>query len=248
MSLTHQQLEKRIASIRSHCNPNSGRYGRLLNWRGDFVWHYGIGLSDTHFFDTGDNLQVFRANSTAKLVIGVDGRLFDPDQVVERLICALHAFPKWDYGVLGWNCEHLARLVATDDPISHEVRKAPWPVPSLNNDGRHPTALQEFHDYLQAHAPDLLIRGQRRRGSKRSEPEAEAVLDERDFARILGLRDRVTVSDIKRAYRQRMMEHHPDRVAALGPKLRELAEKEAKKINAAYEFFMARVHQEPDNI
>ena len=37
-----------------------------------------------------------------------------------------------------------------------------------------------------------------------------------------------------------MMEYHPDRVAALGPKLREVAEHETKKINAAYEFFTAK--------
>ena len=37
-----------------------------------------------------------------------------------------------------------------------------------------------------------------------------------------------------------MMEYHPDRVAALGPKLRELAESESKKINAAYEYFCER--------
>ena len=36
------------------------------------------------------------------------------------------------------------------------------------------------------------------------------------------------------------MEYHPDRVAALGPKLREVAEQETKKINAAYEFFTAK--------
>ena len=34
-----------------------------------------------------------------------------------------------------------------------------------------------------------------------------------------------------------MREYHPDKVVALGPKLRELAENETKKINAAYEFF-----------
>ena len=59
-------------------------------------------------------------------------------------------------------------------------------------------------------------------------------------AQILGLRGRVTLTDIKRHYRERMLEYHPDRVAALGPKLREVAELETKKINAAYEFFTAK--------
>jgi DnaJ-domain-containing protein 1 len=34
-----------------------------------------------------------------------------------------------------------------------------------------------------------------------------------------------------------MQEYHPDKVSSLGPKLREVAEAEAQKINAAYEFF-----------
>jgi DnaJ like chaperone protein len=33
------------------------------------------------------------------------------------------------------------------------------------------------------------------------------------------------------------MQYHPDRVAHLGPKLREVAEHEMKEINEAYDFF-----------
>ena len=73
-----------------------------------------------------------------------------------------------------------------------------------------------------------------------SPPAAEPVSDEIAHARVLGLRGRVTFTDIKSHYRERMREYHPDKVAALGPKLRELAENETKKINAAYEFFTAK--------
>ena len=76
--------------------------------------------------------------------------------------------------------------------------------------------------------------------NKQSQPSAEPVSDETSHARVLGLRGRVTFADIKRHYRERMLEYHPDKVAALGPKLRELAENESKKINAAYEFFTAK--------
>jgi hypothetical protein len=76
-------------------------------------------------------------------------------------------------------------------------------------------------------------------------PEPKAKVDSEDdnlspealHGRVLGLHGQVTMSDIKRHYRERMMEYHPDRVAALGPKLREVAEHETKQINAAYEFF-----------
>ena len=36
------------------------------------------------------------------------------------------------------------------------------------------------------------------------------------------------------AYRARMSEYHPDKVASLGPDIRALAEQKAKEINAAY--------------
>lgn len=73
-----------------------------------------------------------------------------------------------------------------------------------------------------------------------SQPSAEPVSDEISCARVLGLSGRVTFDDIKRHYRERVREYHPDKVAALGLKLRELAEDEMKKINAAYEFFNAK--------
>ncbi len=73
-----------------------------------------------------------------------------------------------------------------------------------------------------------------------SKPHNEEIV----HAQVLGLRGRVTPVDIKRHYRERMMEYHPDKVAALGIKLRELAEIETKKINAAYEFFRKKYRME----
>ena len=55
-------------------------------------------------------------------------------------------------------------------------------------------------------------------------------------------RGRITFDDVKRCYRERMQEYHPDKVNSLGQKLRELADSEAKKINVAYEFFRRKYH------
>jgi DnaJ-class molecular chaperone len=52
---------------------------------------------------------------------------------------------------------------------------------------------------------------------------------------ILGVTSNATYDEIKTAYREQIKLYHPDRVAALGPKLRELAEQETKALNAAYE-------------
>src|SRR5205085_1025188 len=55
--------------------------------------------------------------------------------------------------------------------------------------------------------------------SQASNAQREPLCSESLYARVLGLRGRVTVADIKQHYRDRMQEYHPDKVAALGPKL-----------------------------
>jgi DnaJ like chaperone protein len=50
---------------------------------------------------------------------------------------------------------------------------------------------------------------------------------------------RTTLSAAKRAYRQSISQYHPDRVAHLGPELRELAAKKTLQINLAWAFIQA---------
>lgn len=60
-------------------------------------------------------------------------------------------------------------------------------------------------------------------------------------AHVLGLGTDHSVANIKRCYRDRMKEYHPDKVTHLAPKFHELAEAEAKRINAAYDYFRAKL-------
>ncbi len=60
---------------------------------------------------------------------------------------------------------------------------------------------------------------------------------ERRYADILGLKGQLTKADVKRIYRQLAAQYHPDKVNHLGPKLRDLAHEEFKKINEAYGYF-----------
>lgn len=52
---------------------------------------------------------------------------------------------------------------------------------------------------------------------------------------VLGVARNATFEEIKTAYRTKMREYHPDKVASLGAELRELAERKAKQINEAFE-------------
>jgi hypothetical protein len=62
------------------------------------------------------------------------------------------------------------------------------------------------------------------------------------FAKVLGLNGRVTTEDVKRRWKELTVQYHPDKVAHLGPKLREVAEQEMKAINEAYDHFRAKYH------
>jgi DnaJ-domain-containing protein 1 len=52
---------------------------------------------------------------------------------------------------------------------------------------------------------------------------------------VLGLTSHAPVADIRTAYKRKMAQYHPDKVATLGPELRALADLMAKNINRAYD-------------
>lgn len=63
-----------------------------------------------------------------------------------------------------------------------------------------------------------------------------------NYYKILGISPKAKEDEIRNAFRHKMQQYHPDKVAHLGPKLRELAEEESKKINRAYEELLSRYH------
>jgi hypothetical protein len=71
-------------------------------------------------------------------------------------------------------------------------------------------------------------------------PPPKPISEELAHARVLGLRGKVTMSDVRAAYRKAIAEYHPDKVAHLGEKLREVATAETVKLNVAYQYFQKR--------
>ena len=49
---------------------------------------------------------------------------------------------------------------------------------------------------------------------------------------------------MKSAYRKLIAQYHPDRVSAMGPEIKEVAETKAKEINEAYEYFRNKFEQD----
>jgi DnaJ-domain-containing protein 1 len=58
---------------------------------------------------------------------------------------------------------------------------------------------------------------------------------ERHWSEVLDVPAAAHIDEIKAAYRKKMAQYHPDKVASLGPELRDVADKLTKEINAAYD-------------
>ena len=58
----------------------------------------------------------------------------------------------------------------------------------------------------------------------------------------LGISPEASMKEIKKAYQALIQTYHPDRVADMGPELKDVAEARTKEINAAYEE-LKRSHQ-----
>ena len=57
------------------------------------------------------------------------------------------------------------------------------------------------------------------------------------YGKILDLKGKINKSDIRKAYKQKMKEYHPDKISNMAEELQELALKRTKEINEAYEYF-----------
>lgn len=57
------------------------------------------------------------------------------------------------------------------------------------------------------------------------------------YFKVLGIDNEVLSVEIKKAYKKRMSEYHPDKVTNLGDEIRQVAERKSKELNEAYRFF-----------
>ena len=75
-------------------------------------------------------------------------------------------------------------------------------------------------------------------GTRRAPPGFEPL--EPQWYEVLGVGVFATREEITAAYKRRISEYHPDKVARLGDEIREVAERKSKQINAAYDEAMKR--------
>jgi hypothetical protein len=81
--------------------------------------------------------------------------LFHQIKQLSVLKHALSVFADWEYTLPGWNCEHLGRLIATDQPRCYQSSPIWW-LCDMTPEGDHKTAQQVFHSYLSTVDPELI--------------------------------------------------------------------------------------------
>jgi hypothetical protein len=142
LSATQIIEDKIIHEFKTHVDYKSSTAGLLIHHKessSDLALHYHITISDTHAFNFGGNgFAVFRIPTVSYSVESVT--LLPKKEVLDRCLIAYELFKTWDYGLLGWNCEHFARLVTTDEAISYQVKESI--LAFLNNNGYHPLAKE----------------------------------------------------------------------------------------------------------
>jgi len=75
----------------------------------------------------------------------------------------------------------------------------------------------------------------------KSTPIPEPIIFSEDirYANVLGIsfEESKDFANVKSTYRRVIAQYHPDKVGAMGPEIREIAESKAKEINHAYQYF-----------
>ena len=85
----------------------------------------------------------------------------------------------------------------------------------------------------------LSLRKARFANGRSSDPDPEETTqmgdEPPDWYKVLDVPVTATMEEIQKAYRRKIMQYHPDRVEALGPEFKKLAESRTREINRAYE-------------
>jgi hypothetical protein len=158
--MTASEIARLIIRIEETVNPDSEYYGKLVKWweQDRELWHYGIGLSNTHFFNIGTieakELQILKRHDIIEHDIiehrnldirGVPGiySLFESDEIIERLKYSLrwlNDLPE-NSSKKKINGKALAFLIFTDDEAGTDKDSEPIDI--------------DFASYLKQQSPQL---------------------------------------------------------------------------------------------
>lgn len=139
-----EEVKRSLKEMHRHIDKQSKYYGKLMRFTiNPFIYGFTIGLSDEYMFDPiAARIKPMTKEEKPELVY--DGKPpFEPDIILQRMDFAIECFKDWNYETTKWNSEHFARLVATDEAVSYQIKKIP-----LSGDGRNKQAEILFSRFL----------------------------------------------------------------------------------------------------
>ena len=140
------------------------------------------------------------------------------------------------YGIVNWILL-LKTKPTMDQKKSASTSSEPPPSPPPPRETREEQARkqQERQDQERQWKEE-----QQRQASESSQTYSE----EARYGAVLGLKGKVTPSDVKRAYRELLIKYHPDKVSHLGLEFQKIAEEKTRNIIVAYKYFKKRYNIE----
>jgi DnaJ like chaperone protein len=133
----------------------------------------------------------------------------------------------------------LLDIVCAEGPLAPAklvlVRKLCW---SLGMDERQLVALAAMKGYTYV-APENWQEYTNAQGGERARQAPRSASTGKDPYAVLGIDRSVGASEVKRAYRKLISQHHPDKLGNVPDELKRRAEERARDINAAYEKIQA---------
>jgi DnaJ like chaperone protein len=86
-------------------------------------------------------------------------------------------------------------------------------------------------------------KNERPKSDSRSTPDRPAAPANETWYQVLGVSRNATHAEVAAAYRSRISEYHPDKVAKMGTEIRAVAERKSKQINVAYNEALKHVRE-----
>ena len=158
----------------------------------------------------------------------------DPNQVTSILTKIFWAFFFGSSWLMLWKLDCFwakagpAKKETQDEPLPEEEEEKGETKESEQADGDHKDKETQEHESTEEKTDDSFA-------SVKNESDTDQ--EELHFAETLGVGKPFEEEKVKAVYRKLIAQYHPDRVSALGPEIREVAEQKAKEINEAYEYF-----------
>ena len=158
----------------------------------------------------------------------------DPNQVTSILIKICWAFFFGSSWLMLWKLDGFwakagpAKMETQDEPLAEEDEEKGEAKESEQADGRPKDQKTQEQESTGEKTDDSFA-------SVKNESDTDQ--EELHFAETLGVEKPFEEEKVKAVYRKLIAQYHPDRVSALGPEIREVAEQKAKEINEAYEYF-----------